>query len=54
MIADVNAENDWGSSQINITQIGTFYKTSYKYRLTPLTLVAKVVKAGVGVGKIRS
>ncbi|KAH7002387.1 pectate lyase [Ilyonectria destructans] len=51
--ANLGAQNDWGSAKINITQVGTFYKTSYKYQLTPLTLVAKVCKAGAGVGKIR-
>jgi pectate lyase len=44
--------NDFGKATINITQVGNFTKAPYKYRLTPLKQVAKVVKAGAGLGKI--
>lgn len=46
------AENDWGPATINITQVGNFTKAPYRYRLTPLKQVKKVVKAGAGLGKI--
>lgn len=46
------AENDWGPTTINITQVGNFTKAPYKYSLTPLKQVQKVVKAGAGLGKI--
>lgn len=47
-----DAENDWGTATINITQVGNFTKAPYKYMLTPLKLVEQTVKAGTGVGKI--
>ncbi len=46
------AENDWGQATVNITQVGDFKKAPYKYKLTPLPLVALLVKLGAGVGKI--
>ena len=49
---DSNAENDWGSATINITQVGNFTKAPYKYKLTALKEVAANVKAGAGLGKI--
>jgi len=45
-------ENDWGPASVNITQVGTFTKAPYKFKLTPLPLVPLVVKLGAGVGKI--
>ncbi|KAF7551745.1 hypothetical protein G7Z17_g4773 [Cylindrodendrum hubeiense] len=50
--ANLGARNDWGRAGVNITQKGDFYSAKYKYQLTPLKLVAKVAKAGAGVGKI--
>jgi pectate lyase len=46
------AANDWGKATINITQVGNFTKAPYKYKLTPLKQVEKLVKAGAGLGKI--
>ena len=45
-------ENDWGPATVNITQVGDFKKAPYKYKLTPLPLVALLVKLGAGVGKV--
>ncbi|KAK7190904.1 pectate lyase [Paraphaeosphaeria sporulosa] len=45
-------ENDWGPASINITRVGNFTKAPYKYTLTALGDVEKVVKAGAGLGKI--
>lgn len=45
-------ENDWGTAGVNITQVGNFKKAPYKFKLTPLALVAPLVKLGAGVGKI--
>ncbi|KAL1958886.1 hypothetical protein VTO42DRAFT_3439 [Malbranchea cinnamomea] len=50
---NLGARNDWGPASINITQVGNFTRAPYKYKLTPLRKVEKVVKAGAGVGKIR-
>ncbi|KAF2677195.1 polysaccharide lyase family 1 protein [Lentithecium fluviatile CBS 122367] len=50
--ANLGAKNDWGPAKINITQVGNFTKAPYKYKLTPLKQVQKVVKAGAGLGKI--
>ncbi|KAF2256191.1 polysaccharide lyase family 1 protein [Trematosphaeria pertusa] len=50
--ANLGAKNDWGPASINITQVGNFTKAPYKYKLTPLNQVQKVVKAGAGLGKI--
>ena len=47
-----STENDWGKATINITQVGNFTKAPYKYQLTPLRQVQKIVKAGAGLGKI--
>jgi pectate lyase len=44
--------NDFGKATINITQVGNFTKAPYKYKLTPLKQVSKVIKAGAGLGKI--
>ncbi|GAB7359998.1 hypothetical protein MBLNU230_g7523t1 [Neophaeotheca triangularis] len=49
---NLGAKNDWGNAGVNITQIGTFTKVPYKYKLTPLKRVPQVVKKGAGVGKI--
>jgi pectate lyase len=46
------SENDWGPASINITQVGNFTKAPYKYKLSALKEVQKVVKAGAGLGKI--
>lgn len=48
----MSSENDWGPASINITQVGDFKKAPYKYKLTPLPLVAPIVKLGAGVGRI--
>jgi pectate lyase len=48
-----NIENDWGPATINITRVGNFTKAPYKYKLTSLAKVQKVVKKGAGLGKIR-
>jgi len=48
----LSSENDWGTAGVNITQVGTFEKAPYKYKLTPLPLVAPIIKLGAGVGKI--
>jgi len=50
--ANLGAKNDWGTAGVNITQVGTFEKAPYKYKLTPLPLVAPIIKLGAGVGKI--
>ncbi|KAL2126899.1 hypothetical protein VTI74DRAFT_11648 [Chaetomium olivicolor] len=50
--ANLGAKNDWGPATINITQVGNFQKAPYKYKLTPLPLVAPIIKLGAGVGKI--
>jgi pectate lyase len=44
--------NDWGKATINITQVGNFTKAPYKYKLTPLEQVERLVKVGAGLGKI--
>lgn len=46
------AENDFGKATVNITQVGNFKKAPYRFQLTPLREVSKVVKAGAGIGKI--
>lgn len=46
------AANDWGNATVNITQVGTFTKAPYKYKLTPLEKVEELVKAGAGIGKV--
>ena len=51
--ANLGARNDWGPASVNITQVGNFYRAPYKYKLTPLKEVQKVVKAGAGLGKIK-
>ncbi|KAH7123982.1 polysaccharide lyase family 1 protein [Dendryphion nanum] len=50
--ANLGARNDWGKATINITQVGNFTKAPYKYQLTSLRQVEKIVKAGAGLGKI--
>jgi pectate lyase len=45
-------ENDFGKATINITQVGNFTRAPYKFKLTPLKQVEKIVKAGAGLGKI--
>ncbi|KAH8730288.1 pectin lyase fold/virulence factor [Phaeosphaeriaceae sp. PMI808] len=50
--ANLGAKNDFGKATINITQIGNFTRAPYAYKLTPLTQVAEVVKAGAGLGRI--
>ena len=45
-------ENDFGEATVNITQVGNFTKAPYKYQLTSLKELKKVVKAGAGLGKI--
>jgi pectate lyase len=48
----ISTENDFGKATVNITQVGNFTRAPYKYKLTPLKQVSKVVKAGAGLGKI--
>jgi pectate lyase len=48
----IPAENDFGKATVNITQVGNFTKAPYRYKLTPLKQVSKVIKAGAGLGKI--
>lgn len=50
--ANVVAENDFGKATVNITQVGNFTKAPYRYKLTPLKDVAKIVKNGAGIGKV--
>ncbi|EXF80009.1 pectate lyase [Colletotrichum fioriniae PJ7] len=50
--ANLGAPNDWGKAGVNITQKGTFYKAPYQFKLTPLPLVAPIVKLGAGIGRI--
>ncbi|KAH6691483.1 pectate lyase [Plectosphaerella plurivora] len=50
--ANLGAKNDWGGALVNITQVGTFKKADYKFKLTPLPLVPLVAKLGAGVGRI--
>jgi pectate lyase len=47
-----DTENDWGQASINITRVGNFTKAPYKFKLTPLPLVAPLVMLGAGVGRI--
>ncbi|KAF2837947.1 polysaccharide lyase family 1 protein [Patellaria atrata CBS 101060] len=50
--ANLGAKNDFGNSDVNITQKGTFYKAPYRYKLTPLDRVESIVKQGVGLGNL--
>ncbi|KAK0386630.1 hypothetical protein NLU13_6465 [Sarocladium strictum] len=50
--ANLGAKNDWGPATVNITQVGSFTKADYTYKLTPLWLVQLIVKLGAGVGRI--
>lgn len=50
--ANLGAKNDFGKATVNITQVGNFKKAPYRFQLTPLREVSKVVKAGAGIGKI--
>ncbi|KFY24932.1 hypothetical protein V493_04935 [Pseudogymnoascus sp. VKM F-4281 (FW-2241)] len=50
--ANLGAKNDFGNAGVNITQVGNFTKVPYKYTLTKLKSVEKVVKRGAGLGKI--
>ncbi|KAK0750131.1 polysaccharide lyase family 1 protein [Schizothecium vesticola] len=50
--ANLGAANDWGNATVNITQVGTFTKAPYKYKLTQLEEVEELVKAGAGIGKV--
>ncbi|KZM20694.1 Pectate lyase [Ascochyta rabiei] len=50
--ANLGAKNDFGKARVNITQVGNFTKAPYKYKLTSLKDVTKVVKRGAGIGKI--
>jgi|TARA_R110002003_G_scaffold52_13_gene4440 pectate lyase len=52
MITNMPAENDFGKATVNITQVGNFTRAPYKYKLTPLKQVSKVVKSGVGLGQL--
>ena len=44
---------DFGDSLVNITQVGDFVKAPYKFTLTLLKHVEKVVKSNAGLGKIK-
>jgi pectate lyase len=50
--ANQPTENDFGKATINITQVGNFTKAPYQFKLTPLNKVAKLVKAGAGLGQL--
>jgi pectate lyase len=50
--ANLGAKNDFGKATVNITQVGNFTRAPYKYKLTPLKQVEKMVKSGAGLGKI--
>ena len=50
--ANLGAKNDFGKATVNITQVGNFTKAPYKYKLTKLKEVEKIVKKGAGLGKI--
>ncbi|KAI8934112.1 hypothetical protein NX059_008871 [Plenodomus lindquistii] len=50
--ANLGAKNDFGNADVNITQVGNFTRAPYKYKLTPLKHVKKVVRNGAGVGQI--
>ncbi|CAN9362890.1 unnamed protein product [Alternaria alternata] len=50
--ANLGAKNDFGKAGVNITQVGNFTRAPYKYKLTPLKQVEKIVKSGAGLGKI--
>ncbi|OXA53792.1 pectate lyase A [Folsomia candida] len=44
----VERENDWGDSEPNITQEGSFTNPPYSYEMEELAQVAAVVRAGAG------
>jgi len=46
------AKNDFGGAGVNVTQWGDFKRAPYRYSLTRLGDVEKVVTRGVGIGKI--
>ncbi|THW21000.1 polysaccharide lyase family 1 protein [Aureobasidium pullulans] len=46
------ARNDFGKAGVNVTQWGDFKRAPYRYDLTRLSDVEKVVTRGVGIGKI--
>ncbi|KAK2014525.1 pectate lyase [Colletotrichum eremochloae] len=50
--ANLGSPNDWGNAGVNITQKGTFFKAPYSFKLTPLPLLAPIIKLGAGVGRI--
>ncbi|KAJ0159002.1 hypothetical protein CTA2_10497 [Colletotrichum tanaceti] len=50
--ANLGSPNDWGRAGVNITRKGTFYKAPYKFKLTPLPLLAPIIKLGAGVGRV--
>ncbi|KAF2435161.1 pectin lyase-like protein [Tothia fuscella] len=50
--ANLGAANDWGKCKVKITKEGTFTSVPYKYEMTPLQELEKVVKAGAGIGKL--
>lgn len=52
MHANRFVENDFGKARVNITQVGNFTKAPYKYKLTSLKDISRVVKNGAGIGKI--
>jgi pectate lyase len=53
-VTDTRVENDFGSAGVNITRVGNFTVAPYKYKLTPLKDVRRVVEKGAGMGKIKS
>lgn len=50
--ANLGAENDFGGSGVNITQVGNFTSVPYRYKLTPLKDVPALVVKYSGLGKI--
>ncbi|PGH00712.1 hypothetical protein AJ79_08132 [Helicocarpus griseus UAMH5409] len=49
---NLGARNDWGPATVNITQVGNFTETGYRYELTPLWKVGREVERGAGLGRI--
>ncbi|KAK0115696.1 hypothetical protein ONS96_014141 [Cadophora gregata f. sp. sojae] len=50
--ANLGAENDFGGSGVNITQVGNFTTAPYSYKLTPLADLPALVVRYSGLGKL--
>ncbi|KAF2035629.1 pectin lyase-like protein [Setomelanomma holmii] len=53
LLLNLLSENDFGEATLNITQVGNFTRAPYKFKLTPLKQVSKVVKSGVDLGQLK-